>query len=109
MNHYSEKIQTKNAHHKRTNRNNERNTVLTAPFFTNKLVVEPCAALLRVSCRAPCGLHNAATAFFQTRTYKNPCWMDFSHIRSMYDRVSLYFPYAKEEMEAAKKNKNPKT
>ena len=30
-------------------------------------------------------------------------------IRSMYDRVSLYFPYAKEEMEAAKKNKNPKT
>ena len=43
------------------------------------------------------------------RTYKNPCWMGFSHIRSMYDRVSLYFPYAKEEMEAAKKNMNPNT
>ena len=48
------------------------------------------------------------TAFFQTRTYKNPCWMGFSHIRSMYDSVSLYFSYAQEEMEAAKKKHKSK-
>ena len=30
-------------------------------------------------------------------------------IRSLYGRISFNFPFAKEEMEAGKKNMNPKT